>query len=102
MNLDEKLDRLNSVDSNFQFTLERESQGTIAFLDTEIVRKDKNVKFKVYRKPSNKESYVHFFSGHSERVKRGIVLGFSYEHTAFAVKSISTKRFSISFHHLQN
>ena len=75
MNLSEKLDELNSVDTKIQFTLEKESQGMIAFLDTQIIRGDQ-VKFKVHRKPTNKESYVHFYSGHSDRVKRGIVIGF--------------------------
>ena len=76
MNLDNKLNELNSVDSNIQFTIEKENGGTIPFLDTEIVRKEHNVKFKVYRKPTNREDYVHYFSGHSDRIKRGIVLGF--------------------------
>ena len=75
MNLDEKLDQLNSVDSKIQFTLEKENRGTIAFLDTDIVRGDQ-VRFKVYRKPTNKECYVHYYSGHSDRVKRGVVIGF--------------------------
>ena len=75
MNLDEKLDQLNSVDSKIQFTLEKENRGTIASLDTEIVRGDQ-VRFKVYRKPTNKECYVHYYSGHSDRVKRGVVIGF--------------------------
>ena len=30
----------------------------------------------MYRKPTNKEDYIHFYSGHSDRVKRGVVLGF--------------------------
>ena len=34
------------------------------------------LKFKVHRKPTNKESYVHFYSGHADRVKSGVVLGF--------------------------
>ena len=74
-NLEEKLEELNSVDAKIQFTLEKESQGTIAFLDTEIIRENR-VKFRVYRKPTNKECYVHYYSGHSDRVKRGVVLGF--------------------------
>ena len=74
-NLEEKLDELNSVESKIQFTLEKERQGTIAFLDTEIIRENR-VKFRVYRKPTNKECYVHYYSGHSDRVKRGVVLGF--------------------------
>ena len=75
MNLDEKLAKLNSVDDKIQFTLEKENDGTIAFLDTVIMR-GTQPKFKVYRKPTNKESYVHFYSGHNDRVKSGVVLGF--------------------------
>ena len=76
MDLNEKLNELNSVDPKIQFTMEKENQGTIPFLDTEIVRCGNQVKFKVYRKPTNREDYVHFYSGHSDRVKRGVVLGF--------------------------
>lgn len=76
MDLNEKLTELNLVDPKIQFTLEKEKQGSIPFLDTEIVRKGHEVKFKVHRKPTNREDYVHFFSGHSDRVKRGVVLGF--------------------------
>ena len=94
MNLEDELSALNTVDSKIQFTLEKEKQGTIAFLDTEIIHQDV-VKFKVYRKLTNKECYVHFYSGHSERVKRGVVIGFFLERFAFVVKSISMKRLSI-------
>ena len=64
------------MDPQIQFTMEKERQGTIPFLDTEIIRSENQLKLKVYRKPTNREDHVHFFSGHSERVKRGIVLGF--------------------------
>ena len=30
----------------------------------------------ICRKPTNKECYVYFYSGHNDRIKRGIVLGF--------------------------
>ena len=57
MNLEQKLDELNSVDSKIQFTLEKEDQGTIAFLDTQIIRGER-AKFRVFRKPTNRECYV--------------------------------------------
>ena len=76
VDLDDKLEDLNSVDPKIQFTLEKEINGKLPFLDTVIMRSGGEVKFKVYRKPTNKEDYVHFFSGHSERVKNGIVIGF--------------------------
>ena len=75
LDLDSKLNELNSVNEKIQFTLEKEDQGSIGFLDTMLIRNDR-AKFKVYRKPTNKESYVHFYSGHSDRVKSGVVLGF--------------------------
>ena len=76
MDLDRKLEQLNDVQRKVKFTIEVEKEGQIAFLDTCIVKTSTGFKFKVYRKPSNKEDYVHFYSAHSDRVKCGIVIGF--------------------------
>ena len=76
MDLNKKLEELNLVDPKIQLTIEHEKFAAIPFLDTEIVRTGNQVKFKVYRKPTNREDYVHFFSGHTDKVKRGIVIGF--------------------------
>ena len=76
MDLNAKINELNAVNHKIQFTIELEKQGALPFLDTELVRKDDQIKFKVYRKPTNREDLVHFFSGHSSKVKSGIVLGF--------------------------
>ena len=67
---------MNKVDSKVQFTVEHEKNGSLPFLDTSIERAEAKFKFKVYRKPTNKEDYVHYYSGHSERVKSGVVIGF--------------------------
>ena len=48
----------------------------LPFLDTVIIRDGPNIKYKVYRKPTCKEDYIHFYSGHHLRYKRGIVIGF--------------------------
>ena len=74
--LDEKLLRLNEVNPKIQFTVENENERKIPFLDTLLMRSGSGLKFLVYRKPTNKQDYVHFWSGHSERVKSGIVIGF--------------------------
>ena len=76
VNLQEKVEALNEVDPKIQFTVEMENGGMIPFLDTLVIRSGSNAKFKVYRKPTNKEDYVHFLSGHNDRVKSGIVIGF--------------------------
>lgn len=75
-NLKEELKKLNSVHGNIELTIEEEKDQKMAFLDTCIVRTETCFKFKVFRKPTNKEDYVHFYSGHNERTKSGIVIGF--------------------------
>ena len=61
LNLDDKLKELHAVEDKIQFTLEKENQESIAFLYTMIVRQD-GAKFKVYRKPTNKESHTYIFT----------------------------------------
>ena len=75
-NLNRKLEDLNEVHENVKFTIELEEERKLAFLDTCIIRTNTCFKFKVHRKPTNREDYVHFYSAHSERVKSGIVIGF--------------------------
>ena len=75
IDLDEKLSLLNAVNPKIQFTLEKEQDAQIPFLDTSTLRTE-NFIFKVFRKPTNKEDYVHFYSAHADRVKSGIVIGF--------------------------
>ncbi|XP_076029832.1 uncharacterized protein LOC143018358 [Oratosquilla oratoria] len=62
--------------SNIQFTMEIESHGHLPFLDTEIIRRDSKALFRVYRKPTNKDDLLHFYSAHNERTKVGVVIGF--------------------------
>ena len=76
IDLDEKLSLLNAVNPKIQFTLEKEQDAQLPFLDASILRTENNFKFKVFRKPTNKEDYVHFYSAHADRVKIGIVIGF--------------------------
>ena len=75
-NLEDMLSKLNDVNEKIQFTIEKERNDQMPFLDTCIIKTESGFKFKVHRKPTNKEDYVHFYSGHSERVKSGIVIGF--------------------------
>lgn len=76
LDLNKKLRELNEVHRNIQFTLEEEKDKTLNFLDITIIRGDDEAKFKVFRKPTNKEDYIHFYSAHSMRTKSGVVIGF--------------------------
>ena len=76
-NLNKLIEELNNIHPTIKFTFEEEKQNeTLPFLDTKIHRYNDTLKFSVYRKSTNKNDFVHFFSGHEERIKSGVVIGF--------------------------
>ena len=70
------LQRLNAVHPTIKFTVEEERDEQLPFLDTVIHRKYDNPLFSVYRKPTNKDDFIHFFSAHNRKTKEGVVIGF--------------------------
>ncbi|XP_053634857.1 uncharacterized protein [Cherax quadricarinatus] len=68
--------RLNAVEPAIQFTLEEESNDELPFLDVLIHKVDHNLRFQVYRKPTNKNDLTHFYSSQDTKTKRGIIIGF--------------------------
>ena len=76
VNLREKLDQLNAVEKKIQFTLEMEDNGVLPFLDILIKKQENGAKFAVYRKETNREDYIHYFSAHSGKIKSGVIIGF--------------------------
>ena len=67
---------LNNAPHKIQFTVEKENNGNIAFLDVMIKRTNLGPKFSVYRKPTNKNDFIHSLSAHSDRIKSGVIIGF--------------------------
>ena len=76
LDLSKKITELNAVERRIQFTLEEETNNTLPFLDVHIERTSGGIRYKVYRKITNKEDYIHFFSAHNRRTKSGVVIGF--------------------------
>ena len=69
-------DHLNTIDDtgNIKFTVEEETEGKLAFLDTMIVKKtDGSVKLQVYRKPDHTNQYLMFSSHHPVQHKFSVV-----------------------------
>ena len=70
--LENFLNKLNDLVPSIKFTFEKENNQHIPFLDVLIIRFDNELKFKIFRKPTNNLSYVHFYSGHSEKIKYSV------------------------------
>ena len=63
---------INNLVPSIKFTLEKENNGSLAFLDILIHRKEFEFKFNIYRKPTNNLKYVHYFSGHTNKIKMSV------------------------------
>ena len=61
LNTGHLLKHLNEVEPAIQFTLEKEKDGQLPFLDVIIRRFRHGLKFSVYREPANKDDFVHYF-----------------------------------------
>ena len=74
-NLNEFLDKLNNLANTIKFTVEIEKQKSLSFLDVLIYRETNNIfKFDVYRKPTSNNSFIHFYSGHSDNIKYSVFI----------------------------
>ena len=63
---------LNSQNSSIQFTMERESEGKIAFLDVTLERRETAAVTSVFRKKTHTNRYLNFNSHHPAKVLRGV------------------------------
>ena len=70
------LDAINGLHPNIKFTMEEECDEKLPFLDMMLHRNGNNLKFSVYRKPTNRDDFIHYFSAHDARTKSGTVIGF--------------------------
>ena len=69
------ISEINNILPTIKFTVEEEENGQLPFLDVMVIHDEhtNNFSFKVYRKPTNAENYIHFYSNHAIKVKRNIV-----------------------------
>ncbi len=64
---------MNSVRPSIHFTMETEHNGSLAFLDVFVSRKDSTLSASVYHKPTHTNLYLNFKCIHHPRIKTGIV-----------------------------
>ena len=64
---------INNLHQNIKLTMEKESNGELAFLDTLLKRNNKEVSVLVYRKPTNTEQNLHYSFHYQKRCKVNFV-----------------------------
>ena len=64
---------INKLHQNIKFTMEEESNGELAFLDTLLKRNNREISVFIYRKPTHTDQYLHYISHHQTSCKETIV-----------------------------
>uniref|UniRef100_A0A5S6QS56 Reverse transcriptase domain-containing protein n=1 Tax=Trichuris muris TaxID=70415 RepID=A0A5S6QS56_TRIMR len=71
---DQFLEELNSAfPYQILFTIEKEENNRLPFLDSLILRSKGTLKTTAYRKPTHSDRYLNFFSYHPKSVMKGVV-----------------------------
>ena len=64
---------INNLHQNIKFTMEEESNGELAFLDTLLKRNNGGISVLVYRKPTHTDQYLQYSSHHQTSCKESVV-----------------------------
>lgn len=68
-NLDQFLNYINSIHEKIQFTIEKENNNSINFLDLTITKNSGKLNFSIYRKPTTTDTLIHAESKQSVSIK---------------------------------
>ena len=91
--LDEFLGHLNSQKPTIQFTMEKEEDGKIAFLDVLVQKKGTLATTSIFRKKTHTDRYMNYDSHHHARIKSSIIkcLGTRAKNVCHATKLIGER-----------
>ena len=64
---------LNQLSANIQFTIKKEEEGRLTFLDVLVPRSKDQICTVVYRKPTNIYRYIPYHSHHHPRMLKGVI-----------------------------
>jgi hypothetical protein len=72
-NIEHTLNEFNKLQSSIKFTMEKEIHHSINFLDLTIHREEENLKFTIYRKPTQTDIIIPNSSCHPNEHKRASI-----------------------------
>ena len=67
-NLEETLTCLNSFHKKLQFTVEKETDNKLSYLDTVVIREESKIKMDWYQKPTSSGRIINFHSKHPKQI----------------------------------
>ena len=67
--IDQFLLELNSLVPSIEFTMEKETNNAISFLDVNVIRSQNDLKFKIHRKEANNNLMISAKSTHRNSVR---------------------------------
>ena len=63
---------VKNLPQNIKFTMEKESNGELVFLDTLLKRNNGEISVLVYRNPTHTDQYLHYSSHHQTSCKESV------------------------------
>lgn len=70
--LEQFLEHINRIRQPIKFTMEKERNNRLPFLDVLVQRKEQTIETSVYRKPTHTGQYLSKLSNHSAQTKSGV------------------------------
>ena len=64
---------INNLHQNIKFTMEEESNGELAFLDTLLKQNNEEISVLVYRKPTHTDQYLHYSYNNQTSCRESVI-----------------------------
>ena len=68
-NIDTIFEEMNKIDNNIEYTIEKEHNNKINYLDLTIIKNNNKIEYDIYRKPTHTEICIHRDSRHPMQQK---------------------------------
>jgi hypothetical protein len=100
MNIYEVLTQFNQIHPKLQFTLEEEADHHIHFLNVTIIRKNNNIQFNIFQKPTTTDAIIPQESCHPDEHKTSAIRFLRNRNATYLTTPDSKQRETEIFNHI--